>query len=82
MEDDMGKAIAVKAKTADELNAILARHLDKLENSKVTAFDIRLAETVSNLIGKQTKVESVRIAYETLRMKSGKNYKFLGAKAS
>jgi hypothetical protein len=72
----------VKAKTADELNVILARHLDKLENSKVTAFDIRLAETVSNLIGKQTKVESVRIAYETLRMKSGQNYKFLGAKAS
>jgi hypothetical protein len=53
-----------------------------LENSKVTAFDIRLAETVSNLIGKQTKVESIRIAYGTVRMRNGQNYKFLGVKAS
>ncbi|MDR2742377.1 MAG: hypothetical protein LBB98_09530, partial [Treponema sp.] len=73
----MGKAIAVKAKTADELNVILAKHLDILEGPNVSAFDIRLAETVSNLVGKQTKVESVRIAYETLCMKSGKKYKFL-----
>jgi hypothetical protein len=68
-----------KAKTADELNVIIARHLDILEGPSVSAFDIRLAETVSNLVGKQTKVESVRIAYETLGIKSGKNYKFLDA---
>jgi hypothetical protein len=76
MEDDMAKA-----KTADELNVILARHLDILEGANVAAFDIRLAETVSSIIGKQVRVENAIIAYETLRMKSGKNYKFLGAKA-
>jgi hypothetical protein len=72
-----------RAKTNEELNGIIARHLDILEGANVTAFDIRLAEAVSNLIGKQMKVESVKNSYEALRMKSGKNYKFLdGAKAS
>ncbi|MDR1046631.1 MAG: hypothetical protein LBL64_02570 [Treponema sp.] len=71
-----------RAKTPDELNIIIARHLDILNGANVTAWDIRIAEAASNLIGKQMKVESVRISYETLRMKSGQNYKFLGAKAS
>jgi uncharacterized coiled-coil protein SlyX len=69
---------AQQAKTADELNAIIARHFDILEGPNVTAWDIRLAETVSNLIGKQTKVESIKIAYESLRIKNGADYKFLG----
>jgi hypothetical protein len=72
-----------RAKTPDELNGIIARHLDILEGANVTAFDVRLAEAVSNLIGKQIKVESVKNSYGALCMKSGKNYKFPGgAKAS
>lgn len=65
-----------EGKTADELNKIIGRHLDALENPKATMLDIRIAETVSNLIGKQMKVESIKIAYESLRMKNGIDYKF------
>jgi hypothetical protein len=70
--------IVTKAKTADELNRILARHLDILNGQNVSVWDIRLAEAVSNLIGKQTKIESVKIAYGELALKTGKSYEFQG----
>jgi hypothetical protein len=79
-KENQEKGKVLRAKTADELNQIIARHLDILEGSNVTAWDIRLAETVSNLIGKQAKVESIKIAYEALRIKNGAEYKFIGSR--
>jgi hypothetical protein len=66
----------LKAKNADDLNLIIAKHLDILNGDKVSAEAIRKAESVANLIGKQIKVEGVRIAYEGLRVKVGKTYVF------
>jgi hypothetical protein len=67
----------LKAKTAEDLNLIIAKHLDILDGTKVTADDIRKAESIANLIGKQLKTESIRIAYEGLYLKSGKTYGFM-----
>jgi hypothetical protein len=62
------------------LNRIIAKHLDILDGKTITAEDIRRAESVANLIGKQLKNESVRIAYEGLKAKTGKTYKFVEAR--
>jgi hypothetical protein len=69
---------ALKSKTAEELNLIIARHMDILNGDKVSAEAIRKADSVANLIGKQLKVESTRIAYEDLRIKVGRTFKFSG----
>jgi hypothetical protein len=68
----------LKAKKADDLNLIIAKHLDILDGENVTAEAIRKAESVANLIGKQLKVESVRISYEDLRVRMGEFYEFNG----
>jgi hypothetical protein len=68
----------LKVKKADDLNLIIAKHLDILDGENVTAESIRKAESVANLIGKQLKVESVRISYEDLRVRTGKSYEFNG----
>ncbi|MDR3284263.1 MAG: hypothetical protein LBS97_03670 [Treponema sp.] len=68
----------LKAKKADDLNLIIAKHLDILDGDNVSAEAIRRAESVANLIGKQLKVESVRISYEDLRVRTGKSYGFSG----
>jgi hypothetical protein len=72
----------LKAKKADDLNLIIAKHLDILNGEKVSAEAIRRADSVANMIGKQLKVESVRIAYEDLRIKTGKTYGFSGKDAA
>jgi hypothetical protein len=68
----------LKAKKADDLNLIIAKHLDILDGDNVSAEAIRRAESVANLIGKQLKVESVRISYEGLRARTGRSYEFSG----
>jgi hypothetical protein len=68
----------LKAKKADDLNLIIAKHLDILDGDNLPLDAIRKAESVANLIGKQLKVESAKIAYEELRIKTGKTYGFTG----
>jgi hypothetical protein len=68
----------LKAKKANDLKLIIARHLDILDGGNVSAEDIRKAESVANLVGKQLKLESVSIAYENLRIRTGKAYGFNG----
>ena len=62
----------LSAKTADDLNRLIARYLDKLEGPNLTTQDIRLAEIVSSLIGRQISVENAKINYERLSASNGK----------
>jgi hypothetical protein len=65
-------------KKADDLNLIIAKHLDILDGDNLPLDAVRKAESVANLIGKQLKVEGAKIAYEELRIKTGKTYGFAG----
>jgi hypothetical protein len=66
-----------KAKTADDLNRIIAKYIDALDKPGATLQDIRLAETISGLIGRQVSIENARIAYERLSMANTKKYNFV-----
>ncbi len=70
------KSEVAKAKTADELNRIIARHIDLLEKGNVTKDDLRLSAMVSGFIGRQVSVENTRISFERLAAMNGKNYAF------
>jgi hypothetical protein len=67
----------LKAKTADELNRIIAKHITALDKPGATLQDIRLSETISGLIGRQVSIENARIAYERLSMANTKKYNFV-----
>jgi hypothetical protein len=66
----------VWAKTAKDLNLLIAKYLEILERPDVTDTDIRLAITVSGLIGRQVSIENVVIAYERLASVNNKKYAF------
>jgi hypothetical protein len=66
-----------RAKTADELNRIIARHIDLLESGKATEDDVRLSAMVSGFIGRQVSVENVRISFERLAALNEKSYAFV-----
>jgi hypothetical protein len=74
-----GKALdeVSKAKTADELNLVIAKHIEILDKPGATTQDRLLAKTISDLIGRQVAVENVKIAYERLSMANGKAYSFV-----
>jgi hypothetical protein len=74
---EKARKIVGKAKTAAELNIIIARHLDILESGSLEDTDIRLAESVSGLIGRQVSVENAKISYERLATLNGKAYAFV-----
>jgi hypothetical protein len=67
----------LKAKTADELNRIIAKHLGILNKPGATIQEIRLAETVSALIGRQVSIENAKISYERLTLANNKKYGFV-----
>jgi hypothetical protein len=67
----------LKAKTAEDLNRIIAKHIDILDTPGATIQDRLLAETISSLIGRQVAVENVKISYERLAMANGKKYSFV-----
>ena len=66
-----------KAKTGDDLNRIIAKHIDIMDKPGATIQDRLLAETISRLIGRQIAVENVKISYERLAMANGKKYNFV-----
>jgi hypothetical protein len=74
---DEAKNEVLKAKTADELNRIIAKHIDILDKPGATIQDRLLAGTISGLIGRQVAVENARISYERLAMANGKKYGFV-----
>jgi len=66
-----------KAKTANDLNKLIAKHLDVLDRTKVTDADIKLASMVSGLIGRQVSVENARISFERLALVTDKKFAFV-----
>jgi hypothetical protein len=66
-----------KAKTADDLNRIIAKHIEILDKPGATLHDIRLAEAISGLIGRQVSIENAKISYERLTMANTKKYNFV-----
>jgi hypothetical protein len=65
-----------KAKTADDLNCIIAKHVDILDKPGATLQDRLMAATISALIGRQISIENVKISYERLSMANKKTYRF------
>lgn len=67
-----------KVKTSDELNRIIAKHLDVLDGSDVSADDVKKALlAVSSLIGTQIKNDNKLINYEYLRLRGGRRIRHL-----
>jgi hypothetical protein len=59
-----------KAKTSDDIDAILSEQLDIIAGGKATDEDIRKAETIARLIGKQLKKDSLRLSYYGMQKKA------------
>jgi hypothetical protein len=74
---DKAKNEVFKAKTADDLNCIIAKHLEILDKPNATIQDIRLAGAISSLIGRQVSIENAKISYERLAMANSKKYGFV-----
>jgi hypothetical protein len=53
----------VKAKNSDDINEIIAEQLDTISRTKATGDDFKRADSIANLIGKQLKKDSLRLAY-------------------
>jgi hypothetical protein len=66
-----------KAKSANDLNRIIAKYIDILDKPGATIQDIRLAETISSLIGRQVSIENAKISYERLAVANAKKYSFV-----
>jgi hypothetical protein len=58
-----------KVVTSDDLNSIIAEQLDIVGKKTATDDDYRRADTISKLIGKQLKKDSLRLAYFTAQKK-------------
>jgi hypothetical protein len=67
----------LKAKTADDLNRIIAKHLEILGKPGATIQDIRLAGAISSLIGRQVSIENAKISYERLAVANSRTYGFV-----
>jgi hypothetical protein len=52
-----------KQKNADDLEELISKHLDILDGESVSDEDIRIADSIANLIGKSLKHASERLAY-------------------
>jgi hypothetical protein len=59
-----------KAVTNDDLNSILADQLEAVGKKTAADEDYRRADTISKLIGKQLKKDSLRLAYFTAQKKA------------
>jgi hypothetical protein len=58
-----------KAKTSDDIDEIIAEQLDIFAGGKATEEDIKHAETIAKLIGKQLKKDSLRLSYFAMQKK-------------
>ena len=58
MENKMGKE-----KSPKELGEIMSAQLDILSGSKVSADDIRTADSIANMAGKIMKLSALELAY-------------------
>jgi len=70
------KNVISKAKTAADLNRIISKYIDILENDNLTLEELRLIEMISGLIGRQVSVENAKISYERLAAHNSKVYGF------
>jgi benzoyl-CoA reductase/2-hydroxyglutaryl-CoA dehydratase subunit BcrC/BadD/HgdB len=59
-----------RAKNSDDLDEIIAGQLDKMSGGKVTEDDLKRAETIAKLIGKQIKKDSLRLTYFGMQKKA------------
>jgi hypothetical protein len=59
-----------KVKNSDDIDAIISGQLDIFTGGKATEEDLRRAETIANLIGKQLKKDSLRLSYYGMQKKT------------
>ena len=52
-----------KVKNSDDIDAIIAEQLDIFAGGKATEEDVKRADSIAKLIGKQLKKDSLRLAY-------------------
>jgi hypothetical protein len=61
-----------KQKSADDIEELISKHLDILDGGSVTDKDLRVADSIANLIGKSLKHASEQLAYRE-HIKQGGN---------
>jgi hypothetical protein len=59
-----------KAKNSDDLDEIIAAQMDKLSSGKVAEEDLKKADIIAKLIGKQLKKDSLRLSYFGMQKKA------------
>jgi hypothetical protein len=59
-----------KAKTSDDIDEIVSNLMDTLSSVKAKEEDYRKADTISKLIGKQLKKDSLRLTYYAMQKKA------------
>jgi hypothetical protein len=59
-----------KVKNSDDIDEILAEQLDIVSSGKATEEDLKKAETIAKIIGKQLKKDSLRLAYFGMQKKA------------
>jgi hypothetical protein len=60
-----------KKTSADELNALIHRHIQIVDSEAVSAENIKRAEVIANLTGKLLKLDTLRIKYLEYRKQGG-----------
>jgi hypothetical protein len=59
-----------KVKNSDDIDAIISEQLDIFAGGKATEEDLKRAETIAKLIGKQLKKDSLRLTYFGMQKKA------------
>jgi hypothetical protein len=59
-----------KIKNSDDIDTIISEQLDVLAGGKATDEDLKRATIIAQLIGKQLKKDSLRLAYFGMQKKS------------
>jgi hypothetical protein len=68
--------MVAEAKTAGDLNRLISKYIDILENGGLAAEELKQIEMISGLIGRQVSVENAKISYERLAALNNKAYAF------
>ena len=67
----------VRIKTVHDIDVLLSGQLAKLDGPKVTPHDLKVADSISNMVGKWLKNNAIKMQYLDHRFRGGRIIKTL-----
>jgi hypothetical protein len=67
----------MRVKTVHDIDVLLSRQLTKLDGPKVTPHDLKVANSISNMVGKWLKANTIKMQYLDHRFRGGRIIKTL-----